>query len=139
MSIDSLPKAAEHHEETAKAPPIASKRPKVKYKVKYVASPADIPAGQNHVLVEYGAESGQKKHALGFTITVARNQSTSDLAPCTQLPIKRPKRARVLRAVLGTGVGRGRPLFDQDFRRQGFCEACSDRERTATTRGGRVF
>ena len=34
----------------------------------------------NHVLVEYGAESGQKRHALGFTITVARNQSTSDLA-----------------------------------------------------------
>ena len=59
--------------------------------------------------------------------------------PCTQLPIKRPKRARVLREVLGTGVGRGRRLFDQDFRRQGFCEACSDRERTATKRGGRVF
>jgi hypothetical protein len=80
VSIDALPKAAELHEQTAKAPPIASKRPKVKYKVKYVASPADIPAGQNYVLVEYGAESGQKRHALGFTITVARNQSTSDLA-----------------------------------------------------------
>jgi hypothetical protein len=80
MSIDSLRKAAEHHEQTAKAHRIAAQRPKVKYKVKYIASPADIPAGQNHVLVEFGAESGQKRHALGFTITVARNQSTSDLA-----------------------------------------------------------
>jgi hypothetical protein len=80
MSENTLPKAAEHHEQTAKAPPIASMLPKVKCKVKYIASPADIPAGQNHVLVEYGAESGQKSHALGFTITVARDQSTSDLA-----------------------------------------------------------
>jgi hypothetical protein len=80
MSIDSLPKAAEHHEQTAKAPRTATKQPKVKYKVRYIASPADIPAGQNHVLVKYGAESGQKRHALGITITVARNQSTSDLA-----------------------------------------------------------
>ena len=80
MSIDSLPKAAEHHEQTPKAPGDAAKQPKVKHKVTYIASPADIPAGQNHVLVEYGAESGQKKHALGFTITVVRNQSTSDLA-----------------------------------------------------------
>ena len=80
MSIDSFAKAAEHHEQTAKAAGIAAERPKVKYKVSYIASPTDIPAGQNHVLVEYGAESGQKKHALGFTITVVRNQSTSDLA-----------------------------------------------------------
>jgi hypothetical protein len=80
MSIGSLPKAAEHHEQTTKAPRIVAKQPKVKYKVNYIASLADIPAGQNHVLVEYGAESGQKRHALGFTITVARNQSTSDLA-----------------------------------------------------------
>jgi hypothetical protein len=79
MSIDSPPKA-EHPEQTAKAPRIAAKQPKVRNKVKYIASPADIPAGQNHVLVEYGAESGQKRHPLGVTITVARNQSTSDLA-----------------------------------------------------------
>jgi hypothetical protein len=87
-----LSKAAAHHEQTAKALRTATQQPKVKYKVRYIASPADIPAGQlrmapkadkrdiNHVLVEYGAESGQKRHALGFTITVARNQSTSDLA-----------------------------------------------------------
>jgi hypothetical protein len=42
-------------------------------KVKYISSPADVPAGQNYVLVEYGAESGQTKHSLGFTITVPRN------------------------------------------------------------------
>jgi hypothetical protein len=73
--------------------------------------------------------------SIGLTI---KEQMYSQ-SPCTRLPNKRPKRARILRAVLGTGVGRGRRLFDQDFRRQGFCEACSDRERTATTRGGRVF
>ena len=49
-------------------------------KVKYISSPADIPAGQDYVLVEYGAEAGQTKHSLGFTITVARNQPTSDLS-----------------------------------------------------------
>ena len=80
MSKNTPQKATEHHEQTANALLIALKQPKVKYKVRYIASPADIPAGQNHVLVEYGAESGQKRHALGFTITVARNQSTSDLA-----------------------------------------------------------
>lgn len=80
MSNITLSKAAEHCEQTAKAPRTAEQHPKVKCKVRYIASPIDIPAGQNHVLVEYGAESGQKRHALGFTITVARNQSTSDLA-----------------------------------------------------------
>ena len=79
MSNVTLSKGAEHHEQTAKAPRTAAQHPKVKCKVRYIASPADIPAGQNHVLVEYGAASGQKRHALGFTITVARNQSTSDL------------------------------------------------------------
>src|ERR1700730_13785008 len=80
MSNVTLSKAAAHQEQIAKSGRTAAQQPKVKYKVKYIASPADIPAGQNHVLVEYGAESGQKRHALGFTITVARNQSTSDLA-----------------------------------------------------------
>jgi hypothetical protein len=80
MSNVTLSKAAEHLEQTAKAPRTAAQQPRVKCKVRYIASPTDIPAGQNHVLVEYGAESGQKRHALGFTITVARNQSTSDLA-----------------------------------------------------------
>jgi hypothetical protein len=75
-----LSKAAEHQEQIAKSSRNAAQQPKLKYKVKYIASPADIPAGQNHVLVEYGSESGQKKHALAFSITVARNQSTSDLA-----------------------------------------------------------
>ena len=80
MSIGPLSKAAEPHEQTAEFTGIAAKRPRMKCKVKYIASPADVPAGQNYVLVEYGVESGQKRHALGFTITVARNQSTSDLA-----------------------------------------------------------
>jgi hypothetical protein len=67
MSNVTLSKAAEHQEQISKPPRTAAQQPKVKYKVKYIASPADIPAGQNHVLVEYGAESGQKRHALGFT------------------------------------------------------------------------
>ena len=50
--------------------------------VKYISSPADIPPGQRYVLVEYGVESGQKRHPLGITITVPRNQSKtiSDLS-----------------------------------------------------------
>ena len=55
--------------------------------VRYISSLADIPAGQDYVLVEYGVESGQKKHSLGFTITVARNQSKtiSDLSFLTNV------------------------------------------------------
>jgi hypothetical protein len=68
--------AAEYREETVKARQITVQRPKVKY----IASPVDIPTGQDYVLVEYGVEGGQKRHALGLTITVARNHSTSDLA-----------------------------------------------------------
>jgi hypothetical protein len=44
-------------------------------KVKFISSSAGIPAGQKHVLVEYGEEYGQARHPLGLTITVARNQS----------------------------------------------------------------
>lgn len=43
--------------------------------VKYISSSADIPAGQNYVLVQFGDESTQKKHSRGFTITVPRNKS----------------------------------------------------------------
>jgi hypothetical protein len=51
-------------------------------KVKFISSTAEIPAGQNYVLVEYGEEYGQARHLLGLTITVARNQSKtiSDLS-----------------------------------------------------------
>ena len=51
-------------------------------RLKYISSPADIPDGQRYVLVEYGVESGQKRHPLGITITVPRNQSKtiSDLS-----------------------------------------------------------
>jgi hypothetical protein len=43
--------------------------------VKYVSSPAEIPAADNHVPVMYGEEYGQTKHSLGCTITVARQPS----------------------------------------------------------------
>jgi hypothetical protein len=43
--------------------------------VKYISSPAEIPAADNHVLVMYGEQYGQTKHPLGFTITVARQKS----------------------------------------------------------------
>jgi hypothetical protein len=51
-------------------------------KVKYISSPTDIPAGQNYVLVMYGEKSGEERHPLGLTITVARNASKtiSDLS-----------------------------------------------------------
>jgi hypothetical protein len=48
--------------------------------VKYISSSGDIPVGEKYVLVEYGDEGGQTKHARGFTITVARNHPTSDLS-----------------------------------------------------------
>jgi hypothetical protein len=51
-------------------------------KVKYISSSTEIPTGQNFVLVMYGEEYGEARHALGLTITVARNQSKtiSDLS-----------------------------------------------------------
>ena len=44
-------------------------------KVKYITSPTEIPVGQNYVLVMYGDKSGEERHPLGLTITVARNPS----------------------------------------------------------------
>ena len=44
-------------------------------KVKYIASPKEIPAKQKHVLVVYGEEHAQTKHLLGLTITVASTAS----------------------------------------------------------------
>ena len=79
MSADSLAKSA-----TSQGLPRDIRLNEVpsarKYKVKYIASLSEIPAGENYVLVEYGAEGGRTAHAHGFTITVARNRSTSDLA-----------------------------------------------------------
>ena len=51
-------------------------------KVKYISSPTEIPVGQNYVLVMHGDESGEERHPLGLTITVARNPSKtiSDLS-----------------------------------------------------------
>jgi hypothetical protein len=44
-------------------------------RVKYIASQAEIPAGQNYVLVVYGEKYEQTRHPLGLTITVARQES----------------------------------------------------------------
>jgi hypothetical protein len=44
-------------------------------KVKYISTQAEIPAGENYVLVLYGEEYAQTRHSLGLTITVARQQS----------------------------------------------------------------
>ena len=44
-------------------------------KVKYIASPNELPAGQNYVLVMYGKEYAQMRNPLGVTITVARQES----------------------------------------------------------------
>jgi hypothetical protein len=50
--------------------------------VKYISSPSDISDAQNYVLVMYGEKYEQTRHPLGFTITVAHNQSktVSDLS-----------------------------------------------------------
>ena len=39
--------------------------------IKYISSPADIPAGENYVLVAYGYENGNARHTRGLTITIA--------------------------------------------------------------------
>jgi hypothetical protein len=44
-------------------------------KVKYIASPNELPVGQNYVLVVYGDEYAQTRHPLGLTIAVARQGS----------------------------------------------------------------
>jgi hypothetical protein len=44
-------------------------------KVKYIASSAEIPSDQKYVLVRYGKEYEETRQPLGFTITVARQQS----------------------------------------------------------------
>ena len=52
------------------------------YQCRKYSSSTEIPTGQNYVLVMYGEEYGEARHALGLTITVARNQSKtiSDLS-----------------------------------------------------------
>ena len=47
--------------------------------IKYVSSPADIPAGQNYVLVLYGYENGNARHTKGLTITIARGKPDSEV------------------------------------------------------------
>lgn len=43
--------------------------------VKYISSPAEIPAGHRYVLVMYGDEYARTEHLRGLTITVARTVS----------------------------------------------------------------
>jgi hypothetical protein len=56
-------------------------------KVKYISASTEIPTGQNYVLVVYGDEYGEARHAFGVTITVARNLSKtiSDLSFLTAI------------------------------------------------------
>jgi hypothetical protein len=42
-------------------------------KVKYISSPAEIPADQNFVLIAAGYENGNARHPRGLTITIAQN------------------------------------------------------------------
>ena len=44
-------------------------------RVKYIKSPSEIPAGVKYLLVEYGDEYAEQRHAAGLTITVARQRS----------------------------------------------------------------
>jgi len=44
-------------------------------KVVNISSPNKIPVGQHFVLVKYGEVYEQTRDSLGFTITVARQQS----------------------------------------------------------------
>jgi len=44
-------------------------------RVKYIKSPNEIPAGVKYLLVKYGDEYLEQRHAAGLTITVARQRS----------------------------------------------------------------
>jgi hypothetical protein len=44
-------------------------------RVKYIKSPSEIPAGVKYLLVKYGDEYLEQRHAAGLTITVARQRS----------------------------------------------------------------
>jgi hypothetical protein len=44
-------------------------------KIKYIASPSEIPAGQKYILVVYGDKYAETTHPLGLTITVASTGS----------------------------------------------------------------
>jgi len=42
--------------------------------VRYVSSPAEIPAQGNYVLVAYGKENGLRRHDRGLTLTIDERQ-----------------------------------------------------------------
>jgi hypothetical protein len=44
-------------------------------RVKYIKSPDEISAGVKYLLVKYGDEYVEQRHAAGLTITVARQRS----------------------------------------------------------------
>jgi hypothetical protein len=44
-------------------------------RVKYITSPGEIPTGVRYLLVAYGDEYLEQRHAAGLTITVARQSS----------------------------------------------------------------
>jgi hypothetical protein len=45
------------------------------FKVKFISSPNEIPAGQKYILVVCGEEYAETRHPLGLTITVASTVS----------------------------------------------------------------
>lgn len=42
--------------------------------VRYVSSPAEIPAGEKYILVEYGKTNALQRHSRGLTVTVDETQ-----------------------------------------------------------------
>ena len=48
---------------------------------RYVATPAEIPPGDNYVLVMYGHENGDARHSRGVTKTVAFPVEGDENAP----------------------------------------------------------
>ena len=48
--------------------------------VKYISSPAEIPADQNFVLIAAGFENGNARHPRGLTITIGQNPPENERA-----------------------------------------------------------
>ena len=42
--------------------------------VRYVSSPAEIPAEEKYILVEYGKDNALQRHSRGLTVTVDESQ-----------------------------------------------------------------
>ncbi len=78
-------------------------------KLKYISSPAEIPAGQKqkYVLVMHGKESAQTRHPLGLTITVADTANELSFLTAVHTAKEIARHAKISEVFVCTGAIRG--------------------------------